>query len=252
MGVALVSAGTASAQPITNLGTAVLNAGNGAVEVSGNGVTTGCIDWFNSLMGPMVCQPPGTTGSFSVQASSTAPFMVGQTGLIQDLNFNPPLPLLDFITIDLGGGVTGHFDLKDLRFNGNTAIGDCSSNAPGVTCTPANSPFQITNGLANSNGQVDSVSISLTTDLYGYTGTSGVNYNQANKYTGIFTTQGAVTGGNNIAAILATISQGGFVEASWSATLAPVITQTPEPGTYVLAGLSLISIGLVRRRMRKA
>lgn len=262
MCVALIGlSGSASAAPITNGGSAILNAGNGSVQVSGNGITSGCIDWYNTGLAPASCQPNGTTGSFSVEGSSSAPFLVGQTGTIQDLNFSPPLPLVDFITIALGGGLTAHFDLTGLRFNGPTSIGDCTAAngpdglnnmSPGATCTAANSPFQITNGLAGPGGIVNTVTISLTIDLWGYTGSSGTNYNAANRYVGIFTTQGAVTGGNNIASIEATIGGGGAVSAAWSATLAPVATPSvPEPGSYLLAGLGLLSVAsLLRRRTR--
>jgi hypothetical protein len=250
-------AGLAGATTITSSGMGILNVGNGAVQVSGNGLTSGCIDWYNTTTAPSGCQPAGTTGSLTVNGSSTGPFAAGQTGTIQDLNFNTALPLVDFIKVNLGGGSTAHFDLIGLRFNAGANIGDCGASngpdgknnmSPGVTCSPANSPFQITNGLANGSGVVDTATVSFSFDAYGYTGTSGVNYNAADRYVGIVTTQGALSG-SNIADILQTIGQGGAVSASWSATLSPV-SAAPEPGSYVMLGLGLISLATMGRRSR--
>jgi hypothetical protein len=249
----LTMVGTASAVPITNLGSAVVSAGNGSIFVTGNGVTSGCLDWFN-VAAPSGCQPSGTTATFSLQGGSTAPFVAGQAGTIADLNFNTPLPFVNFMQVPAAGGA--HFDLISLRTNTNGSIGSCTGAGAllgGASCTPAGSPFQITNGVANASGVVDTVSVSLTVDLWGYTGTSGTNFDAANRYIGIFTTQGAVMGGTNIASILATISSGGAITASWSATLTPTTTPAiPEPGTYVLLGLGLISVASVRKRTRKA
>jgi hypothetical protein len=246
------------ATPLTNLGSATLNAGNGSVRVTGNGSTSGCIDWYSGVA-PSSCQPDGTTSTFTVNGPSTAPFIPGQTGTIKDLNFNTPFPVTDFIDVAIGGGATARFDLTNLRVNTGAAVGNCSSAvgsngltdmSPGATCTPAGSPFQITNGLANSSGVVDTVTISLSFDAYGYTGTSGVNYSDATKYVGIVTTQGALSG-YNINTILNTISTpGGSIDAAWSATLSPV-SGVPEPGTYPLLGLGLIATGTIMRRSRK-
>jgi hypothetical protein len=121
----------------------------------------------------------------------------------------------------------------------------------GDTCTPANSPFQITNGLVDPlTGLVDTVSVSLTVDAYGYTGSSGTNYNAANLYVGTFTTQQAIQGAT-IQSILSTIASGGSVSASWSATFTPV-APTPEPGTYLLIGAGLVAIGCFKRNVQRS
>lgn len=253
----LALTGSAFATPITNAGPALLNIGNGSIFVNGNGRTTGCLDWYN-ISAPGGCQPEGTTGTFTVQGGSSAPFVSGQPGTITDLNFNTPLPLVNFLQV--GTPVVSHFDLTGLRFNNGGDIGDCttavgvdglSDTSPGATCTPSGSPFQLANGLANAQGGVDTVSITLSLDAWGYTGTSGTNYSDATRYVGVFTTQGALQG-FNIESILATIRSGGAITASWSATLSPLATSpVPEPGTYLLFGLGLISVASVRRRTRK-
>jgi len=246
--ILVTMSGMAWATPITNLGTGILNIGNGSVIVTGNGLTTGCIDFYN-LVAPATCQIDGTTSMLTVEGGSTAPFASGQTGTITDLNFNTVFPVIDFIDIGPSGSVA-RFDLKDLRYNNGPEIGNCMSTAPGVTCTPANSPFQITNGLADANGVVNTVSITLTVDAWGYTGSSGTNHNSANPYVGIFTTQSPLQG--NIVSILARITSGGRVDSSWSASFAPLpAVATPEPFTFGLFGGGLILAGILGRRFRK-
>jgi hypothetical protein len=246
--IILSAAGAAQAGQLTDLGTAILDAGNGSVVVSGNGTTGGCINWYNGGTAPTAC-PSASTGTLTVDAGSTSPFVVGDTGTIENLNYNVTYPLVDFIAI---GGLD--FDLTDIRFNTGAAIGDCTSaddTDPGVSCTPADSPFTLTNGLADpSTGQVDTVSITLTVDAEGYTGSSGTNYSQADPYVGVFSTQQAIQG-MNIQTILNTISSGGSIDASWSATFSP-LAEIPEPESFLLLGAGLTAIGLYKRNARKS
>jgi hypothetical protein len=241
----LSAAGIAQAAALTNSGTAILDAGDGSVVVSGNGVTNGCINWFNSGS-PPPC-PGSGGGTLSVEAGSTSPFTVGASGTIQDIAFNTPFPVVDFIAI---GGLD--FDLLDIVVNTGPTIGDCFSpddTDPGVSCTPAGSPFTLINGLVDpKTGLVDTVSISFTVDAEGYTGSSGTNYNQANLYIGVFSTQQAVTN-NNIQSILQVITGGGAVSAAWSATFAP-FSEVPEPESFLLLGAGLTVIGLFKRNAR--
>ncbi len=121
----LSAGGGAQAQKLTSAGTAILDAGNGSVVVSGDGVHSGCINWSSGVTPPAACTNPPTPGSgtLTVDPGSTAPFTSGETGTIQDLSFQTTYPLVDFVAI---GGLD-FFDLLDVRFNsGNSAIGECS------------------------------------------------------------------------------------------------------------------------------
>jgi hypothetical protein len=253
--IAMVStASFAGATGLTGFGSAILEAGNGSVVVSGNGTTGGCIIWYNGGSPPTTCPTTGA-GNLTVEAGSTLPFNVGDTGTIDNLNFNTALPLVGFMVIDNAPNTpaTIDFDLEDIRFNGATAIGGCSGSAAtsaGDTCTPANSPFTLTNGLVDpSNGMVDTVSIAMTVDAWGYTGSSGTDYSAATAYIGIFTTQQAIQGAN-IQSILTTIADGDSVNASWSATFTPV-SEVPEAPSFILAGAGLLGIGCFRRNAHR-
>jgi hypothetical protein len=234
------------------LGSAILDAGNGSVIVSGNGSTSGCINWYNTTA-PTTCPDVGGSGDFTVDGGSTAPFTPGATGTIQDLSFQTTYPLVDFLDVShINGDV--FFDLEDIRFNGGAAIGDCSAGAndPGVTCTPADSPFQLTNGLIDPNtGMVDTVSVAFTVDAWGYRDNSGTNYDEATQYVGTFTTQEAIQGAT-IQSILNEIADGGSVTASWSATFTPEAPTSlaPEPVTFLLLGMGLTVIGCFKRKAR--
>jgi len=255
IGAISLMATSAMAGPLTSYGTAILQAGNGSVVVSGNGTTGGCIIWYNGGSPPTAC-PTSGSGNLTVQAGSTLPFTAGDTGTIDNLNFNTTLPLVGFMVINNSPNNpnTIDFDLNDIRFNGTNAVGSCSGPAalsPGVSCTPANSPFTITNGLAdpNNGNMVDSATVTLTVDAWGYTGSSGMNYNSATLFVGTFSTQQAIQNAT-IQSILNTIQSGNSVNASWSATFQPAST-APEPAPFMMMGSALVVIGLVRKSRRK-
>jgi hypothetical protein len=242
------------ATPIT--GSAVLNAGNGTVLVSGNGVTNGCIIWSTGSSLPTACPTTGT-GSFTVTAASShPPFTVGDPGTIDNLNFNSLAggPLVGFMTVD---GVI--FDLTSIAYNTGATKGDCSAtpdssgfnwDSPGVSCAPAGSPFVLTNGdLTNSSGDADTVSVTFSVAAEAYTGSSGTDYSAATPYIGIFSTQNSMPIAGNIDSVLTMIANDESVSASWSATLSPA-PPVPEPETDLLCGGGLILLAMAGRRFR--
>lgn len=192
-------------------------------NVTGNlvGVTTfpPCINWG----GGSTCTPI-LTHNVAVGGAS-ADFLAPSIGLIKDLTGTAAV---GFETIPGGtsvGGATVNFDLVKLFTNGPTAIGNCGSNAPLNTCTPANSPFTLAEDITGTQ-----VSISFAVSLNAYTGSSATG---SRPYIGIFTTQqsGTVIGSGvcqgvtaNITSILQCEEGGGTVLATWSATESPVTT----------------------------
>jgi len=219
------------------------------VSVSGNGVTSGCIIWYN--IAPLTCPappatPPTGTGNFSVQAGGSSGIFNGsETGTIQDLSYMTAFPVVDFLTLSNGA----LFDLIDLRPNLGANIGDCTiatgSQNSGVACTPAGSPFTITNGQCiGVNCVATTATISFTVDAEGYTGTSGTNYSAATAYVGNFSTTSAING--NINQVLATIEAGNPILVPWIANFSPVAS--PEPATFGSIGIALVALGMLRRR----
>jgi hypothetical protein len=239
-------------------GDAVLNAGNGTVLVSGNGATSGCIIWSTGGTPPPSTCPTSGNGTFTVGASSNPPFTAGDTGTIDNLNFNSLAggPLVDFMKID---GV--QFDLTSIAYNTGPTIGECSAtidssgmnwDSPGASCIPAGSPFELENGLAtNSSGNADTVSVTLTVGAEAYTGSSGTNYSAATPYVGIFTTQSSEPITGNIQTLIAAIESGGNVTAAWSANFTPApAPSVPEPETDMLCGGGLILLAMAGKRFR--
>jgi hypothetical protein len=223
---------------------------SGAVgtEMSLNTVTP-CFNWG----GGSTCA--GATHSMNVSgASMDFSTAASSTDTIKDLSGFGPVS--DFETILGGtavGGATVHFDLTSIVVNGGVASGDCTSNNPSNSCTPANSPLNL---IENSTG----VSISFVALLNAYTGTSGTG---VTPYVATFSTQlvGTLNGTgacHGIAANLANVAScegaGGTIDTTWSATEppAPATAPVPEPATLTLTGLGFAAVARFRRRFRSA
>jgi len=159
----------------------------------------------------------------------------------------PPPTVVDFLQVQGAGALAGSiimFDLTALVGNAGATIGNCGSNAPYNSCSPAGSPFTY---QENSTGT--GVTVTFNTQLDGYTGTSGTNYSAATPYTGIFSMDqnGTLSGAgacngliSSITNILACQGEGGTIAGTWSAMLAPAsipVTGTcPPPATASWTG----------------
>jgi hypothetical protein len=185
-----------------------------------------------------------TPNFFNSSNPNTGGFAGLTGGTIQNLTgaaLTGTVPIPHFITFTVPGGPV-FFDLMSIAPGLGTS-GACSSNTVGNICTPTGSPFTL---IQRTAGQVE---IDLSVSGLAYTGvvTSGSDVS-----TGLFTTQNLIPG--TITAILSAVTSPSGITNSYSATFSatapgPVI---PEPGTYVLLGLGLISVASVRKRTRKA
>jgi hypothetical protein len=175
-----------------------------------------CINWG----GDPTCA--GATHTMTVSGASVL-FSFPTTGTVQDVSTT--VPAIDFVDVTGGatvGGATIHFDLTSIPTNGPVNVGNCSSNAPMNTCTPASSPFTYLEDITGRQ-----VTISFATLMNAYTGTSasGVTPYMARYSTNL---SGTINGAGacsgvvvNITNILSCEAAGGTLVATWSATAAP-------------------------------
>jgi len=209
------------------------------------GVNNTCINWGY----PAACQ---TATGIQMEVSSLDPtvFTSGTSALdtIKDLPAGTTsLTAWQTIQSPLPGGVVT-FDFTGLVIPG--ASGDCTSSAINNSCTPATSPFTLTQKTAN---QV-AVSFAVTENAY-----TGSNSTGVTAYNGLFSTtlsgllpNGAVV---TIPNILAFVAGGGTITSTWNAQESPIASPTvPEPGTITmfLTGAGLLGISVFTKRRRKA
>jgi hypothetical protein len=142
---------------------------------------------------------------------------------IRNLAAAPPR-LIDFMTVQGAGALAGQtiqFDATSIPTSPVT-VGNCASNAPLNTCTPAHSPFTFTEDVTGTQ-----VTIAFDVLLNAYTSSSSSG---STPYKARFSTNvsGSVDGFGacsgtvaNIVNLLACQAAGGIVQATWSATASP-------------------------------
>ena len=229
MAACLLAASRGSATTITvPAGGAQANIG-GCVIVSLSGIM-----FFNTTCTTAHVFDPGSpdTGSYAGLTGGSIKDLLGTavTGTLAT-------PIVDFSTFTTSAG-TVHFDLRQIDPGVGTAAG-CTSNAVGSSCTPANSPFTLTQVAANK------VSIALSLNGIAYLGTSASGSNPTGV---LITSQNLVPG--TITGVLAQALTATGIADSYSATFSSVASAgTPEPGTLAMlfAGAGMLGISRIRR-----
>ncbi len=193
--------------------------------------------------------PSGTgTGNFGVDPfTQTGSFtgLAGTSGIIKDLDMamqppGSPFFLADFMVFS--ADPTIRFNLTSLPFGVFTPAGCAGPAVAGQNCTPAGSPFNLTNTSSSSSV------VSFKTDgTVLNTATS-----QVSNFDGTFSTQFT---NQNLQQLLATINAGGSVTATYSANfVVSPVSGVPEPATITLtlAGLAFVIAGGLRKRKQSS
>lgn len=224
-GALIVSSNLSYAVPITG----ILNT-TGSVAV---GATT--IDFLpvDTGTGTFGIDPFTQTGSFIPLA--------GTTGTIKDLNLaaqpvGTPFTLTDWMVFTANPTIS--FTLQLLPAGVFTPAGCVGAPVAGQNCTPAGSPFNLTN-TSTTSSVVSFKSDGLVTNLA--TG-------ELSTFDGTFSTQFT---NQNLQQLLAVITAGGTVSATYSANFIVSPTEAiPEPATITLtlAGGILVLAGTLRKR----
>jgi hypothetical protein len=200
---------------------------SGAVQV---GATT--IDWLTLPGGGQFVVDPSSTGSFGAFIGDHG----GATNL--DVTVQPvgsPFVLPNFLTLP-GLSFTLTFISPGVFSSAQCFVAP----APGQVCTPPipapKSPFNLIN---TATGAAVSLSVSGTVQATG---------GPVQDFKGVYTTQFV---GQNYQSLLAQISGGGKVSASYSGNFQASIV--PEPSTEFLTwgGLALLAVGTLRRKLVK-
>ncbi len=210
---------------------------SGELNITGDvsvGATT--IDWLPT---------GGGTGTFAVTQSSTGDFagLAGQSGTMKDLDelsvpVGTDVSVTDFIT--LPGNIS--FELTKIDAGVFTSAQCGAAPAAGQVCTPdfpaPKSPFNLINTAVGSTA-------SFT--IHGIVRMDG----QETPVAGVVGTYTTQFTGQSYQQLLATISRGGAVRASYSANF--VVTpegQVPEPSTaYMALGGVMIAAAALRRKL---
>ena len=235
--------------PGSSMATPVVGIANGAatVRVSGSFVD------FETLSGSACAAGAslGVAGCFVEQGPTTLDFpAAGTVTTVKDLDQGAGYPFVGAVgalglsQVIWSNGVT--FDLTNLPGGGQpncTTLSVAQRQAANSTCTfynPAGTVAGIFTLQNNSNG----TSVAITMNWLGnaWKGTNATS----SPYQGAFSTQLTDPAGpHNIDGVFNTISQGGFIESSYSVTFAGVV---PEPVSSALVGGGLILLALLSKR----
>jgi hypothetical protein len=189
---------------------------------------------FGAASGPFTITP--STGTFST--------LNGSMGTIQNID-NPPyvvgVPVAPASASILTFAAAPNITIEILELlPGSFSTAGCAATPPagGQTCTPPNSPYNLTNQTASSSSAVFSVS---GLELDSLTNTSTM-------ITGLFTAQFPSM---TFQDILTAVNGGGTISTSYSASFT---TTVPEPATGLSLALGTFAIaGFLRfRRSRNA
>jgi len=208
----------AMALPLSDSGILILS----NVQGTGVGITSvpTCINWG----GGTTCVP-GTQHQMAVSGYSNIFITAGVTNLIKDLPaVPPPTTVTDFMIVyaAISPGPQIEFDLTSIPVNGPVSGGNCTSNAPLNSCTPAYSPYTFVEDITGTQ-----VTISFSALMNAYIGGSASGFT---PYRAVFSTHqsGTLIGAgacNGIAVSITNIlrceTAGGTIFATWSATASP-------------------------------
>jgi len=202
--VALILPGVAGAAALNVSGGGILNGGNLSVAVSGNGITAGCINFFNLAMD--ACDLSGSN-TFVVGAPSDSNlFTFGSTAQIKDIPAPNVLPETAFLAIP--GPSTVHFDVTSVVLPNQVA---CTAGNVSETCSIGNFVFSQTCDASN----VCNVLVSFSLKADAYTGTHATGFT---PYAVTFTSQFVNT---NVGNLITTIAGGGSIQDSVSFSASP-------------------------------
>jgi hypothetical protein len=227
---------TALADPITG----VLNI-TGSVQV---GPTS--IDFLPLATGTGTVAADAFTNTGSFAVLNTGNTAQPSAGVIKDLS-GPPLTGAVNVTSFIDSFSAAPNIRLDLTFVNPgifSASGCVGTPAVGDTCTPAGSPFNLSNVLS---GNAISTVIS-----FGFAGNAiNTTTGETDTYTGVLSTQ---LDGISLQQILAELVVGTPITSSYSGTITvtPAETAVPEPGssTMVFAGMGMLILSFAFRRIR--